>query len=123
MFYIASSPVRQLSLSPVNYTHVSLTWRRPGDRNNYVTSYNVTLKQTATNTIREFIVQSRSLTIGNLTGNTPYTIDVFSMSVFGNDTLLSNASSANFITPTGREFCAVFLHIITCNILHSFQLS
>jgi len=108
IFYIASSPVRQLSLSPINYTHVRLIWRRPGDWSNYVTSYNVTLKHTDTNSIREFIVQSTSLIIGNLTGNTPYTVDVSTISVFGIDTLLSNSSSENIITPTGREFCVCF---------------
>ena len=104
ILYIASPPVRQLSLSPVNYTHVRLNWRRPGNWNNYVMAYNITLKNTATNATREFIVQSTSITIGDLTGNTPYSVDVLAMSVFGNDTFLSNASSVDFITPTGREF-------------------
>jgi len=77
---------------------------RPRDRNNYITSYIVRLKQTATNSIREVTVQSPlRITIGNLTGNTLYAVDVIAISVFNNETLLSNESSIDFTTETGRK--------------------
>lgn len=113
-YFIASSPVRQLSAMPLNHTHVKLTWNKPNDRNEYIHSYFVTLRNLSSNNIvTNFTIPvgTTSLMVKSLMGNTQYTFDVIAVSIFNGKQLNSNTTHTDVITPIGSEF-KIFTNVI-----------
>ena len=90
----------------LNYTHVNLSWSKPNSRNEYITSYFVTMRDNSAKTVTNFTVTApdTSLMVEALTGNTLYNFDVVVISVFIGEQLISNVTSTHVITPTGGEF-------------------
>lgn len=115
IYFIASSRVQQLQAVPLNYSHVRLTWNKPNSRNDFITSYFVTLRDPSANTVTNFTVPTptTSLMVEALTGNTMYTFDVMAVSMFNGKQLNSNITSTSVTTPTGSEFNKLtFVHVV-----------
>ena len=113
---VASSPVRQLSAMHMNYTHVKLSWNKPNERNNFIASYLVILRNPPANTANNFTVPTprTSLIIEALTGNTLYMFDVIAVTMFNGKLLNSNVTSTSVTTQTGSKFYLI-LRLSTVN--------
>ena len=105
-FFTASSQVRQLQATTVNHSHVWLSWNKPHNRSEYITTYLVILRDPSAKTATNFTVPSpdTSLMVGALTGNTMYNFDVIAVTVFNGEQLYSNVTSTQVTTQTGREY-------------------
>ena len=104
-FFTASSQVYQLQATPVNYSHVQLSWNKPRNRSEYITAYLVTLRDPSAKTAMNFTVPSptTSLMVEGLTGNTMYRFNVIAVSMFNGEQLYSNVTSTQVTTPSGSE--------------------
>ena len=91
----------------MNYSHVKLSWSRPNERNNFIASYLVILRDPSANTASNFTVSAprTSIVVEALTGNTMYTFDVVAVTVFNGKLLNSNVTSTSVTTQTGSKLC------------------
>lgn len=114
----ASPPVRQLSATTLNYSHVNLSWNKPSSINDYITSYFVKLQSSLADDVKNFTVHApnTSLLVEVLIGNTQYTFDVTAITVFNGNRLDSNVTSVSITTPTGSEF-SIFVFINVTQLL------
>lgn len=113
-FFTASSQVHQLQAMAVNYSHIQLSWSRPHNRSEYISTYLVILRDPSAKTATNITMLSpdTSLMVGALAGNTMYSIDVTAITEFNGEQLYSNITSAQVTTPTGREYNK--LNVIAC---------
>ena len=97
----------------MNYSHIRLSWSRPSERNDFIASYLVILRNPSGNTDKNFTVSapSTSLVLEALTGNTMYSVNVIAVTVFNGELLNSNVTSTTVTTQTGSKLI-LFISVI-----------